>query len=341
MLNLENILIFIVGNSRSGTTMMSRILGKHPQVFSFNELHFFGELWTPQAEKEVSSKDDLELLMAKLFCVQRDGYLTQGNPKFFLAEAREAIAKIPLDKLDPATIFQSFMMYEAEAKGKSIPCEHTPGNVFYIKEILELYPQAKIINMVRDPRDVLLSQKRKWKRRFLGAKKIPLKEAIRSKVNYHPITISQLWNASIGAAEKFSDRDRVYSLRFEELLEKPEVKVKEVFDFLGISFERSVLDVPRIGSSSAEDRPAKTGIDANKAGNWQKGGLTKTEIFLCKQVTKSFREKYSYSSESIKPNYLELGFSLFYLPFQLVLAGLLNVNRMRSIIDTIKRRLQP
>ncbi|MDJ0712605.1 MAG: sulfotransferase [Prochloraceae cyanobacterium] len=339
MLNQEKTLIFIVGNSRSGTTMMSRIVGKHPQVFSFNELHFFGELWAPDPKKKVISNTELQLLMAKLLCIQRDGYLTQGNPEVFFEEAGDALREIPVDNISPATLFQSFLMYESRQKGKLIPCEHTPGNVFYIEEILELYPQAKIINMIRDPRDVLLSQKRKWKRRFLGAKKIPLREAIRSKVNYHPVTISKLWNAAVGAAEKFTDRDRVYSLRFEELLEKPEVKVREIYDFLDLSFDNSFLEVPQIGSSSASDRPTKKGIDSNKAGNWQKGGLSSTEIFLCQQITKDLRKKYSYHSEPINPNYLELIYSLFSLPFQLTLALFLNFNRMSRIADTIKRRL--
>ena len=38
--------IFVVGSSRSGTTMMGRILGNHSDVFTFKELHFFGTIWT-------------------------------------------------------------------------------------------------------------------------------------------------------------------------------------------------------------------------------------------------------------------------------------------------------
>ena len=38
--------IFVVGSSRSGTTMMGRILGNHKDIFTFNELHFFGAIWT-------------------------------------------------------------------------------------------------------------------------------------------------------------------------------------------------------------------------------------------------------------------------------------------------------
>lgn len=41
---LDNLGIFIVGNSRSGTTMMGRILGNHTDVFTFHELHFFEQL---------------------------------------------------------------------------------------------------------------------------------------------------------------------------------------------------------------------------------------------------------------------------------------------------------
>ncbi|WP_263786843.1 sulfotransferase [Salinibacter grassmerensis] len=40
---------FVVGSSRSGTTMMGRILGRHPAVYTFHELHFFEQMWSPGA----------------------------------------------------------------------------------------------------------------------------------------------------------------------------------------------------------------------------------------------------------------------------------------------------
>ena len=48
--------IFIVGSSRSGTTMMGRVLGNHPSVFTFKELHFFGTLWTNNSELILNKK---------------------------------------------------------------------------------------------------------------------------------------------------------------------------------------------------------------------------------------------------------------------------------------------
>lgn len=37
-------MIFIVGSSRGGTTMMGRILGLNSQVKTFGKLHFFEQL---------------------------------------------------------------------------------------------------------------------------------------------------------------------------------------------------------------------------------------------------------------------------------------------------------
>lgn len=39
--NGEGLLIFVVGNSRSGTTMLRRVLGNHLQIYMFDELDFF------------------------------------------------------------------------------------------------------------------------------------------------------------------------------------------------------------------------------------------------------------------------------------------------------------
>jgi omega-hydroxy-beta-dihydromenaquinone-9 sulfotransferase len=79
-------LIFVVGNSRSGTTMMGRILGKHPEIFTFHELHFFEQLWTPIDQNRYLSKAEAERLAARLICIERDGYLTQGDPDRFYKE---------------------------------------------------------------------------------------------------------------------------------------------------------------------------------------------------------------------------------------------------------------
>ena len=75
--------IFVVGNSRSGTTMMGRVIGKHSSVFTFKELHFFGQLWSSNDENKLLSKKESLKLFSKLLCIQNYGIFNQRNPKQF------------------------------------------------------------------------------------------------------------------------------------------------------------------------------------------------------------------------------------------------------------------
>ena len=158
--------------------MMGRILGKHPSIYTFGELHFFGQLSAPPFLSELP-EEEIEKLAAQLYCIQREGYRTHGNPHRFLEEAQVFLAGLTLYPETSAALFEAFLHHEASENDRVIPCDQTPRNVFYIQDILELYSEAKIINMIRDPRDVLLSQKRKWKRRFLGGSDLPIKEMLR------------------------------------------------------------------------------------------------------------------------------------------------------------------
>jgi omega-hydroxy-beta-dihydromenaquinone-9 sulfotransferase len=332
-------LICVVGNSRSGTTMMGRVLGRHPIVFTLRETHFFEQLWSSAEEERHLSEDEAVLLAARLLRVQRDGYLNQGDLDRFYGEAKGLITSIQGEGFTSTGVFRTFIIREANKNGKAIPCDQTPRNVFYLREILALFPEARVINLIRDPRNVLLSQKRKWKRRFLGAKNIPRREALRSWVNYHPITISKLWNGSVRAAERYADDSRVYSLQFEDLVDDPEGAVRKVCEFTGLSFDTSMLEVPQIGSSSGSDDPQRRGINRDKAGNWRRGGLSPTETFLCQKLTGTSMRQYGYPLVPVRPNPLRLCLSLASFPLKSTLALLLNLGRMRSIKETIRRRL--
>jgi omega-hydroxy-beta-dihydromenaquinone-9 sulfotransferase len=337
-INLDNFRpIFVVGNSRSGTTLMARILGRHPAVFTLEELHFFEELWSPNYDYTNFNRKDALQLASRLLNIQRNGYLTQKNPPEFLQEAEKIIGNLP-EELSPPLIFSDVLNYETHLHHKTIPCEHTPRNVLYIGEILNFYPQARIIKIIRDPRDVLLSQKRRWKRPFLS-QKIPKKQGIRYWVNYHAITISKLWNANVRTADRFEGDPRVYSLRFEDLIREPESTVEKICSFLGISYDDQMLEVPRIGSSSERDQPEQTGISQDRVERWRQGGLTATEIFICQKINQDLMEKHGYKLETIVPNPLLLILSITSFPVKLILALLFSLKRIGNITETIRRRL--
>ena len=331
-------MVFVVGNSRSGTTMMGRILGKHPSVYTFGELHFFGQLCAPPFSSE-SGHEEIERLASQLHCVQREGYRTHGNPRRFLSEARTFLESLTAYPETQAALFEVFLHRVAAENGRTIPCDQTPRNVFYIEDILRLYPNARIINMIRDPRDVLLSQKKKWKRRFLGGSDMPMKETFRDWMNYHPITISYIWRTAVTAAEQFLQHERVISIYFEELLAHPEVTVKRLCDFVGITYTQAMLQVPQVGSSVAEDLPQQLGINPHRAHSWRDGELSSAEIYLNQAVTASFMKIHNYNPVSIRPNIASLVLHLLTFPVKLVGAFLFNLDRMKSIRQTLKKRI--
>ena len=321
--------------------MMGRMLGKHPSVYTFGELHFFGQLSAPPFSSKIE-KQEIEKIASQLFCVQREGYRTHGNPRRFLSEAQAFLAGLTVYPDTPAALFEAFLHHETVENGRTIPCDQTPRNVFYIADILELYPKARIINMIRDPRDVLLSQKRRWKRKFLGGSDMPMKETLRDWMNYHPITISHIWRTAVNAADEFAQHERMVSVYFEELLAHPQKTVEFFCDFVGITYTAEMLQVPQVGSSVGEDRPQQLGINPQRAHSWHSdttgGELSSAEIYLNQKINAALMKKHNYSSVSIQPNVASLMLHLLTFPVKLGGAFLFNLDRIKNICETLKRR---
>lgn len=340
--SVEKKMIFVVGNSRSGTTLMGSILGNGPEVFTFEELHFFD---LPSSESPLSelSAEKATALAAKLFSIQADNFLTPKDPALFSQEAKTVVLQSHHKPLTPASIFENFLRFTSRENKKTVPCEQTPQNVFHIQELLAIYPQCQIINMVRDPRDVLLSQKYKWKIRFLGASNISRFEAFRSWSNYHPVVISKLWNSAIQAAQQFEDHPRVQTIRFEDLILDPESVVRNVCRFAGVAFSPEMLNVSQGEggvSSHKKVSPSARGIDSGVISKWKNGGLLTAEVYICQAITCHNMAQYSYEPISVNTTSRLLSTILFlFLPFKLTLAVLLNLKRIGNLRETIKKRV--
>lgn len=317
--------LFVCGNSRSGTTMMSRILGNHPDIFSFQELHYFDELVTGQRQEITPEK--AKKLFATLCSIQHHGYFAKRKPEQFLKEAEEAF--YAWTGINPVTVYEKFLVKKTEEHGKSVPCEQTPQNIFSADDLLKFYSDAFIIVMVRDPRAVLLSQKKKWMRRKLSGGKIPLRESLRARINYHPVTISKLWNSVMQTVLKIKNDKRVILVRYEDLIAEPKTTIQKLCTGLGISFEEKMLQIPVTGSSNAGDIPNKTGIDSSRLNNWENGALNDTEISICQEINGEMMQHFNYPVKQVTNNPLKKSGYTLILPLQLGLTALVNVKRWK------------
>jgi len=329
----------VVGNSRSGTSMMAHILGNHPKVYTLiHEIHFFDELIDiKNLHKDIPEREAIRIY-AYLLSIINEGYLSKKNIKHYIPEAKQRSKGT--NKQTPANLYSDFLFYSTEKNKKKISCEQTPRYLFYLGQIFEIFPDAKVVNMVRDPRDILLSQKNKWRLRFLGHRHIPLGESLRAWANYHPLLVSKLWNVSIKEAERFKHDNRVLMIRFEDLIDSPELTVKKVCDFAGIDYRPEMLEVPRVGSSFDKFDSEWRGIDSSKKQRWKRGGLNTAEIYICQWFNRERLLRYGYDIESVSPNPLGLAWSFIILPFKIALSFLLNLKRFMNLKKVILKKLK-
>lgn len=335
-------MIFVVGNSRSGTTMMARMLGRHSKIHAFGELHIIERLVTPSNMGGGITKEEATKIVGTIISIEKNGFFCKHN----LLENSDEIASVlseieqsPAGGFDVLKVFESALLYETKKNSKEIPCEQTPRNLFYLDEIFNEFPCARVVYMVRDPRDVMLSQKKKWQRRFLGAANIPVREAIRAWVNYHPYTISRLWVANERYVSRFVHHERLLQVKFEQLLEDPESEIRRVCKHLGVDFEKDMLQVPVIGSSLGRDNPGRVGVDATRKGGWRRGGLTVEELVICQKVSGDEMRGRGYLNEELSPSAIKMLVLWMSLPLKTTLAILLNMRRTRNMWESIKRRL--
>ena len=315
--------------------MMGRILNNHSNIFTFKELHFFGKLWSSEDQNNILSVSEGVKLLSRLFCIQEFGIFNQNNPQQFDKISEKIIQKRDLNALE---IFKIFLDHVSIKNQCAIPCDHTPRNVFYIQEILKNFPEAKIINLVRDPRDVLLSQKNKWKRRYFGASGIPKKESIRSYFNYHPITISKIWNTAINTIKDNKD-SRIKTIYFENFITYPEKNTKDICQFLEIEFDSNMIKVPNIGSSTGIDELNKFGIDKTKRGKWKLGGLSSSELYICQKICSENMNDLGYEYETFKSPPILVIFSLITFPIKIFISFILNLHRIKNFKDLINKRI--
>lgn len=329
--------IFIVGNSRSGTTMLMRALNLHSNIHAVNEPHFWERLYLPGQSDQVPSEHDLLMLMSRLLCSQRQAFQQEEDIEQYKDEASNAFSNFVKSPNSEVEVYAGFLSYEADRARKRVACEKTPRNVFYIQHILEAFPNALVVNIARDPRSVLLSQKMKWKRKRLGSTGQPQKERLRLRLNYHPWIMSKLWVSGIKAAAEFENHQRFLSIRFEDFVKNPAKALSAICERIGLRFEERMLEIPFAGSSTEMDESGKTGIRPKNQTDWAKG-LSKAEIAISDRLTRKWRHVLGYDDANTFSNPIVIGAWYLAAPIKLGLALFFNLGRYRNIWAFLKKR---
>ena len=302
--------ILVIAYMHSGTTLLQQILGRHPDIFvSGGETRFFATLPTtirnfPDLEDDATLRAYIEYLL-KVICTTHTRVNFASNENFgpvllddfnvSTADVDELFQQAQGNRSHTALYPLSFD-FLARNNNKKRWLDKLAGYVSQFDEMSAVLPDAQAIELVRDPRDILASKKRR----------------VADGWNYDPIWDSIAWKTAVraGTSVQHNFPGRIIRIRYEDLVSKPEATVERICQFLNLQYDANMLSVGWINSTTAQAQDRGSQISTAAIGKW-KGTLPMADTAACQRITRTEMEENSYAVESLSPMvYLTLPFLL-------------------------------
>src|SRR5581483_7811229 len=242
---------FIFGHARSGTTLLMRLVRLHPEVHCNYQAHFFTR--QPLLKSLVDSAEIEEWLTRK------SNRWNQGRDLSPLV--LRAAADVILER-------------DAAREGKRIVGDKSPSSTIHgqaVRDLHAVYPDAKLVYIVRDGRDVLISERF---RNFVEESKFltPEDKRIIADLRADPAPFSDGrrsifteaflrrvatgWVANLTETENEARRlfgENYFALRYEDLLATPFDEMTKLWKFLGVDAPAELADAIQAEMSSNPD----------------------------------------------------------------------------------------
>ena len=294
---------FILGHARSGTTLLMRLVRLHHEVHCNYQGHFFTR--RPLLKSLVDSAEIEEWLTRK------SNRWNQGRD---------------LSPLVLRATADFIMERDAAREGKRIVGDKSPSSVIHgqaVRDMHAIYPDAKLVYIVRDGRDVLISERFRnfvEESKFLTAEDkhiiadLRLDPAAfsdgRKSIFTESFTrrVAKGWVTNLQQTEDEGRRlygKNYFSLRYEDLLKDPFKEMSRLWKFLGVKSINKSLEKKikaEMASNPDEEWQAKRDegiasfLPKGQAGNWQKLFSTRDKT-LFKEAAGDMLVKWKYEKD--------------------------------------------
>ncbi|MET0939094.1 MAG: sulfotransferase [Gaiellaceae bacterium] len=224
--------LFVLGVSRSGTTLLRVILDRSPGIAIPDETFFIPQLAHrhPGTVDVESFLDDLRRLpRLAAWEVAADEFAARLRPGMRAGEAIGAV----------------FSAYAAK-HGKPRWGDKTPMYMRHLGLIEELFPDAQYVHLIRDGRDAALA--------FLD-----MPSGVVTKTWAHPRSAAGFaceWRTEVRRAQALGrkvDKMRYLEVRYEGLVADTEGVIRSICDFLALPFEPAMLEYA--GAVDVSEKP--------------------------------------------------------------------------------------
>jgi hypothetical protein len=226
--------LFILGNPRSGTTLLRLMLTCHPQLCVAPECGFV--LWLQKSWGGWSAADSASDAAVSAFLVD-----LEASRKFDTWRLPVAAVRAEIER-DPPSSYAALCdrVYRAWARSQGKPeARWGDKNNFHVSHVTELdalFPTARFLHIVRDGRDVACSYIQVMDERPDGAyaPRLPVDVA----------RIAEEWRDNNDRVERDLSRlapDRHQRIRYEDLVRDARPELTRVCTWLGIEFVADML----------------------------------------------------------------------------------------------------
>lgn len=245
---------FVVGCSRSGTTLLSVMLDRHSHLAMTPETAFYRDL-------AASFREGTRPRAIKL--------LSEWERLPELGLTVQAVIEACGGDFTARRVFGAILELYAQARGERHCGEKTPGHFRHVPEMLADFPDARVLFLMRDGRDVALSLATMpfWQHGLTAA--------------------ANLWIEAAQTCHKLLDsgQDRLELIRYGDLAAHPQAVMHRIMSTLSLTTQPEQFDaripsgviLPR--SMAWKERALQT-VDCSRIGYRQKAASDKTSRFL-------------------------------------------------------------
>jgi Sulfotransferase family len=262
--------VFIVGSPRSGTSLMRRLLDRHPAVAICGETHFYRLVYLRRkAFGDLNDPANRRRLIAE--------YFSSHHIRRAKLDSAEFVDRLSREATSYRAMFTAMLSYYAEMHGKRRYGEKTPQHAFFLETLCEWFPNAVILHMIRDPRASVASlQRAEWTPGSV-------------------VTNARTWLEHNRAARLFRDRPGYLEVRYEALVTDPVTELRRICAVIGEEYS-PLMQQPEV-VLSAESKPSmrsRAAVTSERLDVWR-SELTAAQVAQIEWVLGSELENFGYT----------------------------------------------
>lgn len=292
--------IFILGNPRSGTTLMRLLLTSHRDVVVPPEAGFL--VWLSNKYGNWNSLDSNN--SSAVLSYVNDLFQTKKFETWGLDKS-EIIRQIAKNKPSSYSELSGHIYHSyAKKRAKEIIFWGDKNNFYlnHIEELKKLYPDAKFIHVVRDGRDVACS--------YLDITRHTYKSRYAPLLPQNLEEIANHWRNNVLRIERDlrSCNSSFLTIRYEDLVSRTDKELQKLCDFLGIEFQNEMVSFYLVNRSQNLE-PVETlewkqktlmPIEPSSIGRYL-DTLTKEDILHFEEVAGDALDIFHYKKSSSRP----------------------------------------